>query len=263
MNLEKLNNLKKFVKLEKLKIKTFKAERRQEGLKELYYSHSDKDTYEAMFNPESYSFKYENKFQEHQGINTSGRSARYVLTKARELSMKFIMDDSSERAGLLSGASSLSVEVPILKKRFQRETVYDQVEEFLNLTTRMDGDIHAPRFLRLEWGDLIYDCRVKSVDVKYTLFNRSGKAIRAELDVDFLEDIEPVKLIKQTRKSSPDLTHTRTVVSDDTLPLMAYRIYHDPSQYIRVAHANKINNFRKLKLNSDLKFPPIKESSYS
>lgn len=262
MNWGKLEKLK-IGKLEKLKIKTFRAERRPDGLKELYYSHSDKDTYEVMFNPESYSFKYENEFQNNLGINTPGRPARYTLTRARSLSMKFIIDDSSETSGLLSGTSSISVELPILEKPLQRNTVYKQVEEFLDLTTRMDGDIHAPRFLRLEWGDLIYDCRVKSVNVNYTLFNRSGRAIRAELDVEFLEDVDSAKLSKQTNKSSPDLTHTRTVVSSDTLPLMTYRIYRDPTQYIRVAQVNKVNNFRKLKSNTALQFPPIKTTSNS
>lgn len=240
-------------KLEKLKIKTFKAERRQEGLKEIYYTQAARDVFEVMFNPESYSFTYENQFQTDRGINTPGRPARYALTKSRSLSLQIVIDDS----GQSSGTSSFSTGVNVLGKTLQRKTVRERVEEFLDLTTRMDGDIHAPRFLRLEWGDLIYDCRVQSVTVNYTLFNRDGKAIRAELDVTFIEDIEPVKLIKQTHKNSPDLTRTRTSIEGDTLPVMAYRLYGDPTKYLQLARANRLNNFRKLKPNTKLQFPPI------
>lgn len=235
-------------KLEKLTIKSFPTEKRQEGV----FSFLVK-TYEAMFNPESYSFRYENEFQKVQGINTAGRTARYALTRSRTLSLKFIIDDSSATAGLASGAPSVSVLGITLRK-----TIHDQVEEFLDLAGRMDGNIHQPRFLRLEWGDLSFDCRLQAVDVNYTLFNRSGTALRAELDAVFLEDLNPEKLAKQANTNSPDLTHIRMVNSGDTLPLMAYRIYHDPAYYIRVAQANKINNFRRLRTGKMLNFPPVK-----
>ncbi|MBE7382958.1 MAG: LysM peptidoglycan-binding domain-containing protein [Leptolyngbya sp. SIO1E4] len=232
-------------KLEKLKIKSFPTAKRQEGV----FSFLVK-TYEVMFNPESYSFQYENEYQKYQGINTSGRTARYSLTRSRTLSLKFVIDDSSATAGLLAGTSAIGP--------FSRKTVYKRVEEFLDFTARMDGELHQPKYLRLEWGDLIFDCRLQSVDVNYTLFNRSGTAIRAELDTTFVEDIEASKRLQQEGKNSPDLTHTRTITSGDTLPLMAHRIYRDPNYYMRVAQANKLNNFRKLKAGTTLNFPPVK-----
>ena len=230
--------------LEKLKIKSFPTAKRQTGVFDFLVK-----SYEVMFNPESYSFKYENEFQKYQGTNTSGRTARYSLTRSRTLSLKFILDDSSATAGLLSGVSAI---VP-----FSRNTVYQQVEEFLDFTARMDGDLHAPKYLRLEWGDLIFDCRLQSVDVKYTLFNRSGVAIRAELKTLFIEDIEETKRLQQENKSSPDLTHTRTIASGDTLPLMTHRIYRDPTYYIQIAKVNKLNNFRKMTVGRKINFPPL------
>lgn len=230
--------------LEKLKIKSFPTAKRQTGVFDFLVK-----TYEVMFNPESYSFRYENEYQTYQGINTSGRTARYSLTRSRTLSLKFVIDDSSATAGLFSGVSAIGP--------FSRATVYKQVEEFMDFTARMDGDLHAPKYLRLEWGDLIFDCRLQSVDVNYTLFNRSGIAIRAELDTVFVEDIEESKRLQQENKSSPDLTHTRVITAGDALPLMAHRIYRDPIYYIQVAKANKLNNFRKLKVGAALNFPPI------
>ena len=246
-------------KLEKLKIKSFLADKRQEG--GIFYFLNK--TYEVWFNPESYSFRYENEFQPAQGINTAGRTARYALTRSRTLSLKLIIDDTSATSGVGSGLSSTSrirtARRFLLKKT--PSTVHDQVEEFLDIAARMDGDIHAPRYLKLEWGDLIFDCRLQSVEVNYTLFNRSGMALRAELDAVFLEDLNPKKLAELTKKSSPDLTHTRTVMNGDTLPIMTDRIYRDPTYYIRVAQANKLNNFRQLRTGSSLTFPPVKTVS--
>lgn len=246
-------------KLEKLKIKAYLADKRQDG--GIFYFLNK--TYEVWFNPESYSFRYENQYQTYQGINTAGRTARYALTRSRTLSLKLILDDSSATSGVASGLSSTSFGRTARRFLFKKtpSTIHDQVEEFLDVAARMDGDIHAPRYLKLEWGDLIFDCRLQSVDVNYTLFNRSGMALRAELDVVFVEDLNPEKLAKISNKSSPDLTHTRTVTSGDTLPIMADRIYRDPSYYIRVAQANRLNNFRKLKPGTALTFPPVKNAN--
>ena len=245
-------------KLEKLKIKSFLAGKRGN---EVFYALNK--TYEAWFNPESYSFRYENEFQPVQGINTAGNGAKYSLTRSRTLSLKLIIDDTSATSGIASGASSTSFSRTsrrFLQKKTPK-TIHDQVEEFLDIAARMDGDIHEPRYLKLEWGDLIFDCRVQSVEVNYTLFNRSGMALRAELDVVFLEDLNPEKLAKLTNKNSPDLTHSRTVINGDTLPIMSDRIYRDPTYYIRVAQANKLNNFRKLRAGASLTFPPVKTVS--
>ncbi|NEO87359.1 MAG: LysM peptidoglycan-binding domain-containing protein [Spirulina sp. SIO3F2] len=92
-----------------------------------------------------------------------------------------------------------------------------------------------------------------------TEVKRQGQPTRAELDTSFVGDIEDAERLKQENKSSPDLTHTRTVVPGDTLPLMAQRIYKDPTYYLKLAQANKINNFRKLKAGRTVNFPPIKD----
>lgn len=40
---------------------------------------------------------------------------------------------------------------------------------------------------------------------------------------------------------------------------MTQKIYGDPAYYIQIAKVNNLNNFRKLKTGTNLKFPPIKE----
>lgn len=234
--------LKNPFKLEKLKIRVY-GNRRRIGLGE--------DKFEVMFNPESYSLKYENVYEPSQGINTSGRATKYSLSKPQNLSLKLILDDTGVADSGIAGA--------LIGNILGTKDVYKQVNRFLKLTTHMDGKIHEPKFLKIEWGDLIFDCRLESVNVNYTLFNRSGQPIRAELDTVFIGDIQDSKRIKKENKSSPDLTHSRIIKSGDKLPLMAQEIYGDSAYYIELARANNLNNFRKLKTGSIINLPPIKK----
>ncbi len=233
-------------KLEKLKIKVY-GNRLRIGLPQ--------DTFEAMFNPESYSLKYENVYHSYQGINTSGRTAKYSLSKPQRLSLKFILDDTGVADYGLYGFAGAS----LVGKISGKKDVYQQVNRFLNLTTYMDGDLHEPKFLKIEWGDLIFDCRLESVDITYTLFNRSGQPIRAELDTVFIGDIKDSKRIKQENKRSPDLTHKRTIKAGDNLPLLAQEVYGDSAYYLKLASVNNLNSLRQLKIGTTINLPPIKK----
>ena len=243
-------------KLQKLKIHVYHPHKNNERYK---------GTFEVMFNPESYSLKYENTFQKTQGINTSSRAAKYSLSKPEELSVKLILDNTgvtdysqgnkgAVRGALLTGYSSFE------QIRGRRNTdIYKKVQDFLDLTTYMNRKIHQPNFLKVEWGDLMFECRLKSVDINYTLFNRSGQPLRAELDVVFIGDIQDSKRVKKENKNSPDLTHIKTVKSGDRLPLMANDVYSNSAYYIQLARANNLNNFRKLPVGTTIKFPPIQK----
>lgn len=205
-----------------------------------------KDEFQVMFNPESYSLEYVNTFQQVQGINTSGRPAKYSLSKPEELSITLIIDNT--------GVANYSSQVNGKKIT----DVSAVVNRFLELTTLMDGELHRPNYLSLIWGNFQFDCCLKSVKINYTLFDHRGRPIRAELEAVFLEDEDDEKRVKEEKKSSPDLTHSRTIMGGDKLPLMAQEIYQDPAYYIKLARANKLNNFRNIKIGKTIDCPPVK-----
>ena len=125
----------------------------------------------------------------------------------------------------------------------------------------MNGTIHEPNFLKVEWGDLIFSCRLGSVDISYTSFNRDGTALRAELDVNLLSDQDVKKRIAKENKSSPDLTHSRIVKSGDSLPLLTKEIYGSSMYYLRVAQANNLDDFRNLTPGQEIFFPPLEQGT--
>lgn len=229
------------MKLQRLKIKAYRARSRLAG--ELI------GTFEAMFNPETFSQTYVIEYGKNQGLNSSNRSVNYSRSKPRELKLKLVLDGTGvQDSGIVSLGSLKSVST--------------RVKEFIDLTFRMNGAIHEPNYLVAEWGGqedggLIFSCRLGSVTVAYTSFDRNGAPLRAELDVTLIGDQEVRKRMARENKSSPDLTHTRVVKSGDTLPLLTKEVYGSSAYYLRVAQVNGLDDFRNLTPGQVLIFPPL------
>lgn len=229
--------LKNPFKLEKLKIIAYKDPGR-----------STTDVvgkpFEAMFNPESFNQKYEILYSNQQSTNSTGREATYTFSKPSELRLKLVLDGS--------GVTEMGI--------FQfgeQKKVSERVKDFLDLTFKMNGEIHQPNYLKVEWGTLIFSCRLESVDISYTSFNRDGTPLRAELDVSLISDIEVEKRLTEENKNSPDLTHSRVVKNEDTLPLLCKEIYGSSVHYLKVARVNNLDDFRNLSPGQEIFFPPL------
>ncbi|MBL3655540.1 CIS tube protein [Fulvivirga sediminis] len=223
--------------LEKLKINSYQSTARR----------GRHDTFYVMFNPESYSLRYENLYSKDQAINASGRQANYALSKPEELKLKIILDNT--------GVSNYGLDV----LGSTSKDVYKEVKRFLELTTLMDGQIHEPKCLTILWGDLNFKCRLKSLDINYSLFDSSGVPLRAELDTSFFGDLDESERLKKENKSSPDLTHTRVVKAGDQLPRMCQEIYGSAGYYLYVAKANGLKDFRNIPVGKEIFFPPIEK----
>lgn len=222
-------------KLEKLKIKAFSDAERTAPVGE---------PFEAMFNPDSLKESYALEYGAGQGLNSSDQSAVYIRSKPSDLNIKLLLDGTNVHA---MGIERLG----------GQPTVQKRVTEFLQLTFRMNGDIHEPNYLLVEWGDLSLSCRMASVDVTYTSFARDGTALRAELNVTLHSDVDVNKRLRQENKNSPDLSHTRLVRSGDTLPLLTQEIYGSSAHYLFVAAHNRLDDFRNLVPGQQLLFPPL------
>jgi nucleoid-associated protein YgaU len=208
------------------------------------------NTLEVQYNPETLQRRVESVFQKRQGIATSSAQARFVRSQSEELSVKLVFDGT--RVELMG--------VQLLKKQL---TVGQRIQQFLDLCYVVDGDTHEPSYLKLSWNKGVlgeaFDCRLQSVNITYTAFNRDGSPLHAELDAAFVEDLDPQKKASAARTSSPDLTHTRIVRAGDTLPLLCIELYGDARHYLRVAEVNGLDDFRVLEPGTELFFPPFAE----
>ncbi|MEM9820862.1 MAG: hypothetical protein AAF985_07310 [Bacteroidota bacterium] len=202
------------------------------------YSGSPEKTFQVMFNPNTYSRKYEVQYEEREGPGDTGSPQVFGKIKPQEYAFDFLFDGT--------GTATEKVDV------------HEKIEAFLAVTGKNEGEIHRPMYLKLVWGKLISKCVLKNAEISYSLFNSDGSPLRAKVKATFSENVEDTLRVAEERNNSPDLTHYRTVKQGDNLSLMSERIYGDSSYYIQVARFNNLTNFRQLEVGQRLLFPPIK-----
>lgn len=211
-----------------------------EAHREPDYSDGAVETFTAMFNPTSYTRKYELEYQEEQGAGTTGSPQVFGKIKPQDYTFELVFDGTGAVA--------------------DEKDVHKEVEHFLKVTGKHDGEIHRPFYLLLSWSTLTVKCVLKSADITYNLFKSNGDPLRAKVKAVFSENIEETLRVAQERKSSPDLTHVKQVQDQSTLPLMAHKIYRDSAYYFQLAKANKLRHFRNLETGTVLTFPPVKNT---
>jgi len=219
-------------KLEKLTIQVYKDRARRQRI----------DCIRVMFNPTSFSLSHRTSLVAEAALDSSTTKNTYSHSDARKVSLDFVFDGTGVAPGSAAGSVS------------------QKLDAFLKSTMQMNGSIHEPNYLRVEWGDgplQSFDCRMESADVTYSLFDRSGAPIRATIKASLREDLDDPKKNRIEGKQSPDLTHSRVVKVGDTLPLLCKEIYGSSSYYIRVARANDLDDFRNLEPGSEIRFPPL------
>jgi hypothetical protein len=194
-------------------------------------------SYDVLFNPENIQQKKEQQFS--NSNSTNGSSAQTVTYKGGG-SSNFDVVLFFDGTGIISN-----------------ESVEDQIGKLKKLTYDYNGDIHEPNYLRIYWGtQSLFQGRLESWHVSNTLIDLDGSPMRAELTISLVSSVSAKKKALEEKKNSSDLTHVRIVKDGDNLPLMCYRIYGDSSFYIKVARANNLTNFRKLKPGDQIVFPP-------
>lgn len=202
-------------------------------------------TFEAMFNPQSISQTVRNELAPSQGLNSGTQTASFIRSEPSSLQLNLLLD------GTNVGALGLTTML------FGSKTVQQRVKDFLDLAYSVQGPTHEPNFLKVVWGKFIFECRLKSVTVSYTSFDRSGGPLRAELALELEADSDPEKQLRQLALSSPDVSHSRVVRRCDTLPLLTAEVYGTSVHYLRVARANGLSHFRDLVPGQILLFPPL------
>jgi hypothetical protein len=195
--------------------------------------------YVVMFNPASYSRKYEVQYKEEQGDGSTGSNLPFSHIKPQIYQFELIFDGT----GIAARATEVSAEI----------------EMFLQVTGRLHGELHRPYFLRICWGDMIVACVLKSADINYTMFKPDGLPLRAKVNATFEEVIDDALRVAGNRKSSPDVIHQRRVKTGDSLPLLCKEIYGNHLLYAGIAGHNGLDNFRKLAEDAMIEFPPLKD----
>lgn len=225
----------------------------------------------VQLNPEKYTMKHNVVYCEGQAMGTTGSDLKFNKIEGEEVTFDFLFDSSGvvpppkftgrvNDGDNLSGNNTVSnAFMPAVVNPFEEAaSVEEDVMKFKDLLMAYNGDTHQPPYLLLIWGGYNLSCRLKSMDIEYTLFRKDGCPIRAKVKCLFKGTVEYKLMAARQNKSSPDLTHQRIVKMNDRLPLMAESIYQSNGYYIDVAKNNKLLTFRKLNTGETLQFQPVK-----
>lgn len=193
----------------------------------------------AMFNPESFAITEDLEWDSRAAVSKNGTDPKYVRIKPRTFTIDMTLDGT--------GVNTNGVKIPVTA----------QVALFRAATTSINGLIHRPPYLMIQYGTFICTCILLSSTVTYSMFDMFGLPIRAKISARFSERIVGSLNAILGMLSSPDLTHKVTVQAGDILPLLTYKTYHDQNFYLQVARVNRLKNFRRLKAGSTLTFPPL------
>ena len=207
--------------------------------------------FETLINPEKYSKNYKVEYivPDASKVGTDN-SPYYAYTPPSDLDLEFLFD--------CTGVFEETTDKTISENR-KKIGVEADIKQLLDLAYSVNGDIHRPNYLSIEWGTLLFHCVLAELNIEYKLFAPDARPLRAIAKAKFKNFVDPEKTVGAIKPSSPDLTHVRIVEEGDTLPLMTKRIYGDSKYYLEVARINKLTTFRKLKAGQQLFFPPIQK----
>jgi hypothetical protein len=153
------------------------------------------------------------------------------------------------------------------------ENVKDVREETKKIyhLLKINRDTHAPPRCVLSWGEggqlfsfgssLSSRCVLESVSEEFNLFSPSGIPLRAKLNVTFREYKTIEEQIKENPKQSSDRTKIVEVERGQTLSLIAWLEYQDPSAWRSIAEKNQLDNPRLLVPGAKLQIPRMSPES--
>lgn len=202
--------------------------------------------YPVMYNPESFTKKVKTVLRSRRVTGDAGEEQEYGGNAADSVSFEFLFDATGGSVNSINGEAAKLL-----------GGVDAEIELFLFLTSARDPSAHQSRKLTLVWGTFIFDCILETASVNYTLFSSIGRPIRAKVSATFKGNKLRLLQAAFDKLFSADLTHVHVVKAGETLPLIAKKIYDDPSLYLEIAKINNLKNFRSLKPGMELILPPV------
>lgn len=200
---------------------------------------------EVSINPEKYSHNYRIRYTDPQAQGSNGGSPKFNKIPSEVVNFELVFDGTG------------AVPPTQLEPQPAADGVTRKIEQFRNLVFSFAGAIHSPKFVTLAWGRLLFNGRLSSLDLTYTLFKPDGTPLRARASTTFLGYNDEQELAKMANRSSPDLSHLVTVKAGDTLPLLCQGVYGSSAYYVQVARANGLTDFRRIAAGTQLLFPPL------
>lgn len=196
----------------------------------------------VQFNPTEYSIDRGASYAELPVPGLRTPLLQFVRGESQMLSLELFLDGTDNRGGAGLLASDKSVE-----KRLE------ELRQFVEI----DPALHAPPVCRFHWQSVTFDGVVTSFKEKYTLFDETGKILRARLTVSLKRYESAEQQFRDLKLESPDRTRVRVVREGETLAAIAAEVYGDSRLWRVLAEANAIDRPRFVAVGTPLYVPAL------
>jgi Contractile injection system tube protein/LysM domain len=222
--------------------------------------------FSPMYNPNTLTINTSNQFDPGKEALAGDVTKKFKYQNPRTLSVELFFDGtkvSPTSNPTFSNNQFVNHNVTgsntVKNENTEDKTMYDAITFFFNTCVNVTSEGHAPPFVALTWGAMIFKGVIESANTTYSLFDNTGTPIRAKVSLSLKEHFSSEEVKADLKLQSPDLTKFRTVVAGDTLHTIAANEYGDPYLYLQLAEANNLTNFRVLKPGTKLILPPIEK----
>ncbi|MBA3843350.1 MAG: hypothetical protein H0X39_12205 [Actinobacteria bacterium] len=211
--------------LSKLTIKAYPSRESQTATRQI----------EAMYNPASIQLSYRAELTPQEYLNSLQVSNQYQRIYPGALRLDLVFDATLPEN--------------------RDKSIDAQLDELRAMCSSVDAKSGETRFLRVYWGKMSWNGRgyfagrLADLDVRYTMFDRAGRPLRATTSLNIIAD-ESAEIQKaQTGLSAPE-HRIVTAGALDTLPLIAAQVGNlkpgISADYLDIAYANDLNNLRSI-----------------
>jgi nucleoid-associated protein YgaU len=194
------------------------------------------DPYAVFINPESFVHKSENSYETPHPPGSAGDTPRFNYASQGSLDFSLLLDGTRAIDG-------------------RQIEVSEQVAALRDLAFDYHGQVRSPYYVQVAWGSFLFQGRLTTFTVNYSLFRPDGTPVRAKVDLAFVSFTDNETLAKLDGQHKDVTQRSYLVKAGDTLPQLCHAIYGDARHYLKVADANNLVHLGKLVAGTVLHFP--------
>jgi nucleoid-associated protein YgaU len=194
-----------------------------------------------MFNPTEYTVTKENSYDPKFEAKASAPNMTFTEPKASTLSLSGLIFDSYEEKTPTNPRAKPDV---------------TQKTNVLFKLMNVDSQTLEPPPVVFEWGVFKFYAVITKVTQKFTLFDKDGTPLRAEVSVDLTQHRDLTLYPKQNPSSGDGpLDRVWLVRLGDRLDLIANETYGDATKWRLIAAHNGLRNPLQLRAGQSLRIP--------
>ena len=197
----------------------------------------------VLWNPEEYTLNKDINYAQAAVPGLTGPITQFVNGNMSTLEMELLVDSYEAHE---EGATKVAAKSDV-------RLLTDKITGLMAI----NSDTHAPPLLLFTWGLLSFQCLLSRVSQRFIMFLPDGTPVRARLTVTFNEYMDPETAAQTPIKLTADYSKEVVVNENETLSLIAGKLYKNPQLWRPIAIFNRIDDPRSIRAGQRLRVPSL------